>query len=304
MLGQRNKHRFMAVLCAVAACAFCALNVIAYNQAYAMLHFAKAGTRTLPPEALSLLAKLKVLFLGVVIPKPHNDATPDTLQLPYHLHQIPIDDGTTLAAWHISYAQSHGLVILFHGYAIAKSSTLPHAAAFHELGYATVLVDFRGSGGSDGYQTTVGHCEAVDVARAVAFAAELTDGPIILFGQSMGGAAILRALQLGIVDADAIIIESVFDEMLAAVQNRFSTMGIPSFPAANLLIFWAGQQIGFSGFAHNPVDYAAAVRTPILVTHGGHDARVTTAQGSDSIKQSHRGRRPWWCLRVRDTPMD
>jgi dipeptidyl aminopeptidase/acylaminoacyl peptidase len=42
-----------------------------------------------------------------------------------------------------------------------------------------------------------------------------------------------------------------------------------------MLVFWGGWQHGFDGFAHNPVDYAAAVRCPTLLLHGSRDTRAT-----------------------------
>ena len=46
----------------------------------------------------------------------------------------------------------------------AKSSLLDSAKVFNLLGYRSVLVDFRGSGGSTGSSTTIGVRESQDVA--------------------------------------------------------------------------------------------------------------------------------------------
>jgi pimeloyl-ACP methyl ester carboxylesterase len=56
-------------------------------------------------------------------------------------------------------------------------------------------------------------------------------------------------------------------------------MRVPSFPSAQLLVFWGGHQAGFNGFHHNPVDYAAAVRCPILFLHGAADPRARIEEG-------------------------
>jgi dipeptidyl aminopeptidase/acylaminoacyl peptidase len=37
-------------------------------------------------------------------------------------------------------------------------------------------------------------------------------------------------------------------------------------------------QSGYSGFRHNPVDYATQVRYPVLLLHGLQDPRVTLDQ--------------------------
>jgi pimeloyl-ACP methyl ester carboxylesterase len=97
---------------------------------------------------------------------------------------------------------------------------------------------------------------------------------VILYGQSMGAAAVLRAVQACNVRPDGIIVEGVFDKMLNTVRNRFRAMGVPSFPSAQLLVFWGGCQAGFNGFGHNPADYARSVKCPILFLHGTADPRA------------------------------
>lgn len=265
------------------------INLLAYRHAYAMLNFSAAGERTQPPEDLSLWQKFKILLNGVNIPKPQNQNSPASFSLPCETHWIKVNENIELQAWRIPYSQAKGMVLMFHGYAAAKSSLLPEAHAWHELGYATWLVDFRGSGGSSGKRTSIGYDEAEDVAAAVGYVRQISEGqPLILYGQSMGGAAILRAIAVHRVKTDALIIEAVFDRMLSTVQNRFAAMGWPSFPAAQLLIFWGGVQFGFNGFRHNPVDYAAAVECPTLLLHGADDPRATLRQ-AQAVFENLRG---------------
>jgi len=49
---------------------------------------------------------------------------------------------------------------------------------------------------------------------------------------------------------------------------------VPSFPAARLLLFWGGVQAGFSGFDHNPAEYARACDCHALVLYGEKDPHV------------------------------
>ncbi len=107
----------------------------------------------------------------------------------------------------------------------------------------------------------------------------LPHSQLILFGQSMGSAAILRAIQKENIAPDGVILQAVFDSMLQTIRNRFASMGVPSFPSAELLVFWGGQQQGFNGFSHNPVDYATALNCPALFLHGSDDPRATLAEG-------------------------
>jgi alpha-beta hydrolase superfamily lysophospholipase len=259
--------------------AFVLVNAIAYVQAWAMTHFTRDGTRTPAPESLSVFGKVRVLITGVRIPKPSCVDTPTGQKLPFEIHQLHSDDGTHLAAWYIPHPSPRGLILLCHGYAACKAMLLREARAFHDLGYATFLLDFRGSGESSGWETTIGYAEADDVAAAVAYARDRWPSlPLILYGQSMGSAAILRAVAVHRLRPDALAIECPFDRLLSAVENRFTAMGIPSFPFARLLVFWGGVQQGHDGFNHNPADYAAKVACPVLLLHGRDDQRVTLEQ--------------------------
>jgi hypothetical protein len=74
------------------------------------------------------------------------------------------------------------------------------------------------------------------------------------------------------------MIEAIFDTMLSTVQNRFTAMGLPVFPAAHLLIWWGSVHTGYLGFKHNPVNYARRVQCPTLMLHGTADPRATLSQ--------------------------
>ena len=259
----------------VVAAATVGLNMLAYRHAYAMMHFTSGNARTHDPEKLTLGQKVKALFCGVNIPRPQTRASP--LDLGPDTRSLRLDgaNGITLGAWYCPGPVLSPLVILFHGYTGEKSGTLPEAKAFLDMGLSVLLVDFRGSGDSSESYTTVGFDEAEDVAAAVRYAhAHLPHGKVILYGQSMGAAAILRAVHSCGVRPDAIIVEAVFDRMLNTVRHRFEAMGVPSFPGAELLVFWGGRQAGFNGFGHNPAQYAASVNCPILFLHGAADPRA------------------------------
>lgn len=259
---------------------FALLNVLAYNHAHAMMHFTFGGTRTEKPEQLPFVRKLKVLLLGVNVPRPSSARQPS--ELDPDCRSLPIDgpDGITLAAWYCDRGRQAPLVVLFHGYASERTCLLREARAFLDLGASVLLVDFRGSGASSESYTTIGVCEGNDVAAVVRYArANLQHSSVILFGQSMGAAAILRAVHQHGIEPDAVILEAVFDTMFNTVRNRFHAMRVPSFPSAELLVFWGGVQSGFNGFAHNPVTYAKSLKCPALFMHGASDPRATVAEG-------------------------
>ena len=270
-----SPKRVVAGVAAVLAIGFLALNWIAYRQAYSMMHFTAGNPRTGSPEELSRFQKIKVLLTGVNLPRPNSGLGPENLGPGSKKVTISGPHGVRLGAWYCPNATNTSLVIFFHGYGGDKTGSLPEAKAFLEMGFSVLLMDFRGSGDSSESYTTVGFDEAEDVAAAVRYAREnLVPKRIILYGQSMGAVAVLRAVHAHGVEPDAIVAEAVFDTMLNTVRNRFYAMGLPLFPGAELLVFWGGHQAGFNGFQHNPVDYAASVRCPILFLHGDADPRA------------------------------
>jgi len=273
-MERKWKLRWLALL-ALLALLVLVPNGLAYIHARGMTHFVDSGARTPPPGQMSLLGKLHVALLGVSIPHPVNTRTPEDMGLTFETRRFAGEAGD-LEAWVIPAEPARGWILLFHGYAGAKGDLLEIASRFHDLGWATVLADFRGSGGSQGDRTTVGWNEGRDVAATVHWAHEALHEPTpVLYGFSMGAAAVLRAVAVEGIKPRAVIAEASFDRMLTTVQRRFHMMHLPSWPMANLLVFWGGLQNGFDGFAHNPVDYAARIDCPTLILQGALDDRVT-----------------------------
>lgn len=283
-----------------------------------MTHFSGSGPRTGKPDSLTLAQKLRVLALGVQLPKPRNLATPLDRGMPFETWTIPVEPGVALEAWCVLRKDPTGVVVLFHGYADRKSSALLEAKVLFDLGWAPVLVDLRGSGGSSGDTTSIGFFEAKDVAAALAFTrSRFPDKPLMVWGASMGAAASLRAVGVLGARADGLLMEAPFATLRSAVVNRFHSLGLPAFGLADMIVFWGGEQQGFDGFSHNPVEYAAAVREPTLLMLGSRDERVLMPEGRaiyDALAGEKefavfeglgheslvRGRREQWTRMVRD----
>lgn len=274
------RHHWRWLTAAMLAGTLLVLNLLAWRHARAMARFTRAGDRTAPPEKLGMAAKARVLLAGVSLPRPENRRTPVDFNRKFQPLRFPGANGIQLEAWQLPAdgPVTHGIVLLFHGYGAAKDSLLPAAVEFNALGWDALLVDFHGSGGSEGDTTSVGWHEAADVAAAFARAGELLPGkPRVLYGVSMGAAACLRAIHAHGVRPAALLMECPFDRLLTTVQRRFHAMRLPAWPAAELLVFWGGRDGGFDGFSHNPTDYARSVTCPTLLMHGELDPRVAVA---------------------------
>lgn len=258
---------------------FIGINCLAHFHARAMTTFVSTGARTAAPEKMSLLGKAKVLLTGVQFPRPENRRDPGDFGLEFQRHRYPGSFGLELEAWSVIPESAKGLVLMFHGNGASKESLLPTAKIINGLGWGCALIDFHGSGGSEGSTTSIGWHESMDVvASHDHFFGKAPGGPIIHYGVSMGSAAVLRALHTDTIKPDGIILELPFDRLINAARQRFHALGLPSWPLADLLILHGGWQQGFDGFAHAPSEYAKSIELPALVLNAERDRRAPPAQ--------------------------
>jgi uncharacterized protein len=243
---------------------FFTTNILGYVGAYSLTHFKTPGQ------------------FGLGLPRPISSKLPTNIGLKYQTQRISISPTQWLETWSIPVERStsNGTIILFPGNKGSKAAQLlAPAQVFHTLGYDTLLVDFRGVGGSSGNTTTIGMQEAEDVALSINYArSSQLQRPLILYGVSMGAAAILKAVAQEQIAPDGIVLELPFARLLDAVRSRIQAISVPTFPLAEAIVFWGGFQHGFNGFAHNPVDYARQVKCPTLLLHGKLDKWTTVAE--------------------------
>jgi uncharacterized protein len=246
------------------------LNILAYSGAYLMTHYSEPGQWGMR--------------------KPNSAKTPADISLRYNTQRLSVKENEWVETWLIPATEAKGTVLLFPGKDSSKANQLlAPAQVFHDLHYNSLLVDFRGVGGSSGNTTTLGVRESEDVVLVLKEADRLQlQRPFVLYGISMGSAAILTAIAKEDVKPDGVILELPFARSIDALRSRVRALHIPSFPLAELMVFWGGVQHGFNAFAHNPVTYAAQVQCPTLIMHGSLD-QWTTIDEIKEILQNLRG---------------
>jgi uncharacterized protein len=261
-------------LCQFIAIVFLLFNLLSFFGAYTLTHFKTSGS------------------WGLGFTKPIGTKLPTDLELQYNAQRISIDANEWLDTWFIPVQTStpKGTILLFPGHKGSKSQQLlAPARIFYDLGYDTLLVDFRGVGGSSGNTTTLGMREAEDVVASWNYARKTKlQPPLILYGVSMGSAAVMKAIARNDIMPDATIVELPFATLVDAVRNRLKAIGLPSFPFAELVVFWGSIQHKSNGFVHNPVDYASKIQCPTLIMQGKLDRWITTAE-IDRIWQNLKG---------------
>ena len=126
-----------------------------------------------------------------------------------------------------------------------------------ERGYGVVAPAYRGSSGSDGNpQEDLLLADARAVASAI-------DGPVVLYGESLGAAVAIRLAADGA--GDALVLEAPFTSLPDLVSTQY--------PAEDLdhLITQRWNSLAVVG----------GVRQPLLVIHGENDRVVPVAMGQE-----------------------
>ncbi len=145
-------------------------------------------------------------------------------------------------------------------------------------GYGVLLFDMRNHGDSDSDKTTLGYLEVQDVQAAVDFLLERADvdhDRIAVVGHSMGAATAIRS-GARIPALQAVVAISGFaslEDNIAEGVRRLA--GLPPFPFAPLVVWFATNEAGMDLSAVRPVDDIATISPrPILLIHGDQDELV------------------------------
>ena len=268
-----NRKNLLKKLLFTLAFIFIFMNVIAFFHAYKFTHYTRENIVKTNSMQLSTLDKLGIVFFGINNPRPENKSLPKQ-----NFEVVKLQSNKHLEGWFIKADSAKGTIILFHGYGGEKSSMLDRSDELNHVGYNILLVDFMGSGGSEGLQTTIGYKEAEEVKTCYDYLKTIREKNIYLLGTSMGAVAIMKAMQDYDISPTGIILECPFGSMYQATCARFKIVKVPTFPMAGLLVFWGGIQNGFWAFGHNPTEYAKAIKCNTLLIYGEHDPKVSKSE--------------------------
>jgi alpha-beta hydrolase superfamily lysophospholipase len=262
---------------------FAMMNILAALHAWNFTHFDSQYAAKTDDTSLSAMDLTATLICGVNNPKPVNDFFPKQ-----KYEAVLLGNHSETECWYISAKNPVGSVVICHGYGGSKASMMHIAAEFLAMGYNCLLPDFYGSGGSAGNFCTIGFKESQQVADCYQYLWNRGESNIILYGTSMGAAAIMKAVKDSTASPTSVILECPFGSLYQTVQNRFEILGVPEFPMAGLLTFWGGVENGFDAFSHNPEEYAKRIHCPVLLMYGEEDRKVKRSE-TDAIYNNLRG---------------
>ncbi len=210
---------------------------------------------------------------------------------------IASGSGATLRGWFVPGRPGAGTVVLMHGVHGNRLSMLRRAQLFHAEGFAVLLFDFQAHGELTGARITFGHREGQDAAAAIAYLrARLPNERIGAIGSSLGGAAALLAPAP--LDVDALVLESVYPHIDAAIANRIRAVlgpigAVVAPPTTALFKLLLPPFLGVSAADLRPIDRVATVRAPILLAAGTRDDRTTVAEVRAMFARANEPKRLW-----------
>jgi alpha-beta hydrolase superfamily lysophospholipase len=177
--------------------------------------------------------------------------------------------GVMLRGWRCATtARRRGTIVWLHGVADNHGSAAGLVDRFVPRGFDLVAYDSRAHGDSGGEVCTYGFYEKDDLARVVD---TIEPGPIVLIGDSLGGAV---ALQEAAQDPriTAVVAAETFSDLRSVATERAPRVFTPG--VIRRAFQRAAKEGHFDIDAVSPVRAAAGIHVPVLLIHG--DADVDT----------------------------
>ena len=197
-------------------------------------------------------------------------STPQQLGVTVHQIHFGDTDGPRLHGWWLpAVGTPRATVVHAHGNAANISNHAPFIAWLPAEGIEVLSFDYRGFGRSGGKPSLDG--VVADTRAAIAEARRRrTAGPLVLLGQSLGGATAIRALAeettAGAADIRLLVTDSAFasyrgiarEAASRSVLSLVAPLALSSLPAE----------------ANDPLAAIVHIKAPVLLLHGELDAVI------------------------------
>jgi len=189
-------------------------------------------------------------------------ATPRVAGLDYEDVSLRTTDGVTLHGWWVPARDARGTVLILHGNAGNISHRIGYLTMFNRLGYASLVIDYRGYGKSGGVPSEEGTYRDAEAAwQHLIEARKLKPQDIVLVGESLGGGvATWLALRQ---PPRALVLASCFTSV-----PDLGAQVYPWLPVRRL-----------ARIKYDNLSRIAKIAAPVLIAHSRDDDIVPFSQG-------------------------
>jgi uncharacterized protein len=204
--------------------------------------------------------------------------------------ELTTDDGLRVVAYEVQAEQPRAVVIFLSGiHNPSVTAFFGHARMLLDQGYASILLEMRAHGESEGDTIALGYKEHLDVRAVVdhiASDARYQDVPIIVYGVSMGGATAINATGMmpeinGLISLsaysawDEVFVDNMgVGEPLASLQRPFVRL------YTTIKYGWANRHVTPRNQIQNLGD------RPALLVHSRQDSQVPYASIQRLVAQA------------------
>lgn len=242
-MSGRGVVKAIAALLALTACAYAALVLCVFFLQSRLIYFPQVGRDV--------------------------TTTPAAVGLAYEDVWLEPSPGVKIHGWYVPHRAAKGVVLFFHGNAGSIALRLEWLRMFHELGYASFIVDYRGYGRSTGEPSEQGTYDDASAAwKHVTGVLGAAAKDVVIAGESLGAAI---AVELAArTSPRALVIQSAFTSVpdLAGELYRF------------LPVRW------ISRFDYDTRSRSARVSAPVFVAHSPADELIPFRHGQALYAQA------------------
>ncbi len=223
-------------------------------------------------------------------PQQKHVLTPADLGLNYESIYFESADKTLLHAWLLkAQGAPRGTVVFLHGNAENVSTHIASVYWLPQYGYHVFMLDYRGYGRSAGRAEINGiHEDAAAAIRYVRERSELQVLPVVLYGQSLGGAVALYAAADPVNKSGlaGVIAESAFSGYREIVKEKLASTWLTVLLQYPLALLFE-DSFSAAGFV------AEIYPLPVLFIHGTNDKIVSASHSSVLYRAAKEPKELW-----------
>lgn len=224
------------------------------------------------------------------------NATPADAGVDFENVQVTSSDGVVLDGWYIP-SRNGALIIMQHGYKYHRGGFMDEIPMFASAGYGLLLSTVRAHENNLGEKITFGVEEMKDLDAWMQFALErpgIDIEKIGMLGDSMGGSMVIQYASSHDT-IKAVVAHSAFSSLKDTIATSVTHYtGLPAFPFAPLIQFWAELELGIDTEAVDAKLWIGAISPRPVFIINSLDDEVISPESGDLLFAAARAPKHLW----------